>query len=433
VVDRWLRLPDPVLFRDMLWVAMGQVLRIGVQAVYFVLIARALGARDYGAYAGVLAIVAIAAPFASLGTGSLLIKHVSRDRRQFPVLWGTALVTTLCTGLLLLGLVLGVARFVLPASIPLQLVLVIGAADLIFVRLVDIGAQSYQAHDRLSRTAVLQLLLSPLRLGAAVILIAMTPAPTALQWGWVYLASAAVGGGIAVILVSHELGRPEFHLRHLGTEWREGTFFAITLSAQSATNDIDKVMLARLASLEAAGVYAAAYRLVDVAFLPVGALLVAAYSRFFQHGVRGMRATASYGRRLLGVGAAYGLFAAAGLYFVAPGLPALLGQEYEQAVGAVRLLAVLPLLKAIHYFGADALTGAGYQGLRTLVLVVVAALNVLLNLWLIPLYSWRGAALATVLADGLLALAIWAAVWYLARDGKRIGGSPETPSVVEIR
>ena len=432
MVTRWLRPTDPLLVQDALWVALGQVLRIGIQAVYFVLIARALGARDYGAYAGVLALVAIAAPFASLGTGNLLIKHVSRDRRRFPQLWGQALAVTVFTGLLLLGAVITVGWFWLPSSIPLRLVLVLGASDLIFARFVDIGAQAYQAHDRLPRTAVLQLLLSPLRLVAAAILILETTSPTALQWGSAYLLSSVAGAALAVTLVIRDLGRPTLNLRHIGAEWREGALFAITLSAQSTTNDIDKIMLARLAALEAAGVYAAAYRVVDMAFLPVGALLVATYGRFFKHGVRGMRATAAYGRRLLSVGAAYSLGAAVGLYFLAPALPVLLGREYDPAVGAVRLLAVLPLLKAIHYFGADALTGAGYQGLRTGLLLCVAAINVLLNLWLIPLYSWRGAVAATVIADGLLAIAIWIAVWYLGRNGDRIGHSREAPSMAEI-
>ena len=427
-----LRPQDTVLARNTLWVALGQVLRVGMQAVYFILIARALGSRDYGAYVGVLAVVAIAAPFASLGSGNLLIKHVAREPHTFARHWGRALATTLLTGTILLGIVTIVAKLWLPTSVPLQLVLAVGAADLLFVRLVDVSAQAYQAHQRLSRTALLQLLLSPLRLLAAIVLIAVTPAPTVLEWGTVYLVSALIGAGLAVVLVNRELGRPEFHLRHLASELREGAFFSVSLSAQSSTNDIDKAMLARLATLEATGVYAAAYRLVDVAFVPMASLLVATYARFFQHGVQGVRATARYARRLLGLGACYGLLAAAVLYFVAPALPAILGDEYHQAVAAVRWLSVLPLLKTVHYFGADALTGAGYQGVRTMILVSIAVVNVLLNVWLIPLYSWRGAAVATVISDGLLGVAIWASVWYLSRYGHRFESPDQARSVVQV-
>jgi O-antigen/teichoic acid export membrane protein len=429
---RWRRPADTALAKSTLLVALGQVLRVGIQAVYFVLIARALGSRDYGAYVGVLAVVAIAAPFASLGSGNLLIKHVARTPQTFARHWGKALATTVLTGTILLSIVTIAARVWLPASIPLGLVLAVGVADLLFVRLVDVSAQAYQAHQRFSRTALLQLLLSPLRLLAAISLIAVTPVPTALEWGMVYLVSALVGAGVAVLLVSRELGWPEFHVRDLGSELREGAFFSAILSAQSSTNDIDKAMLARLATLDATGVYAAAYRLADLAFLPVGSLLVATYDRFFQHGEQGVRATARYARRFLSLGVCYGLLAAAALYLFAPALPAILGDEYRQAVAAVRWLAVLPLLKAIHYFGADALTGAGYQGVRAMLLVSIAVVNVLLNVWLIPLYSWRGAAVSTVVSDGLLGVAIWTTVWYLGRHGGRIESRKETPAAVEV-
>jgi O-antigen/teichoic acid export membrane protein len=421
-----------VVAKNTLWIVFAQVLRVGLQTIYFALIARALGSRDYGAYVGVLAVVAIAAPFASLGAGNLLIKHVARAPHTFARHWGKALATTLLTGTILLGIVTILARVWLPNSIPLLLVLAVGAADLLFVRLVDIGAQAYQAHQRLTRTALLQLLLSPLRLVAALILLAVTSAPSALDWATVYLVSALIGAGIAVVLVNRELGMPEFGLRHLGSELREGASFATTLSAQNTTNDIDKAMLARLGTLDATGVYAAAYRLVDATFLPVGSLLVATYARFFQHGLQGVGATAGYARRLLSLSACYGLLAAAGLYLLAPLAPTILGNEYSEAVRAVRWLAVLPLLKAVHYLGADALTGAGYQGVRTMLLVSIAGVNVYLNMWLIPLHSWRGAAIATMVSDGLLGVAIWTTLWYLGRPGSRLHSGDGDPSLAKV-
>jgi O-antigen/teichoic acid export membrane protein len=134
----------------------------------------------------------------------------------------------------------------------------------------------------------------------------------------------------------------------------------------------------------------------------------------------------------LSLGASYGVLAAATLYLVAPALPVILGDEYRQAVAAVRWLAILPLLKALHYFGADALTGAGYQGVRTMLLVGIAVVNILLNAWLIPLYSWRGAAVATIVSDALLGAAIWAAVWYLGRHGQRAQTGENTPAALEV-
>jgi O-antigen/teichoic acid export membrane protein len=421
-----------LLARNTLWMGVGQVIRTGIQALYFVFIARALGTQGYGAFAGVVALVAIAAPFASLGSGSLLVKHVARAPDTFRSHWGKALATTVITGTILLGVIMLSAGMLLPRTIPLQLVLAVGAADLVFVRLVEISGQAYQAVQRMHRTAQIHLLVSPLRLLAAGALVATTRAPTALEWGGLYLVSSVAGCAVAVALVCRELGRPEFNLKDLRSELREGAFFSVSLSAQSIYNDIDKVMLARLGTLEATGLYAAAYRVVEVAFVPVAALVSSTFARFFQSGVGGVRATAQFARKLSSMGAAYGLCAALGLYLLAPALPAILGDGYRQAVAATRWLAVLPLLKSIHYFGANALTGAGYQGLRTAIQVGIALVNVLLNLWLIPLYSWQGAAAASVLSDGMLALGVWATVWYLGRKSFPQRSRDDAGAVLEV-
>ena len=67
----------------------------------------------------------------------------------------------------------------------------------------------------------------------------------------------------------------------------------------------------------------------------------------------------------------------------------------------------------MHYFAADTLTGAGFQGLRSAVQVMVAVFNVLINLWLIPLYSWKGAAWSSLASDGLLMASLWFLVAFL--------------------
>jgi O-antigen/teichoic acid export membrane protein len=416
-----------------MWMGAGQAMRTVVQALYFVLIARALGSDGYGAFVGVVALVAIAAPFASLGTGNLLVKHVSRDEAAFPGSWGKALATTLIGGTVLLAVVMLAGGVFLPRTISRTLILAVGAADLIFARLVDISALAYQAVQRMHRTAQIQLLVSPLRLVAAGVLVATTKSPTAVEWGWLYLASSVLGGVLAVALVNREMGRPAFNPRRLGVETREGAYFSVSLSAQTIYNDIDKAMLARLSTLDATGIYGAAYRIVDVAFLPIGAAVSASYARFFQHGASGVRATTRFARRLSSLGVAYGLLGGGALYLIAPIIPVILGREYGGAVSAIRWLAVLPLLKAIHYFGANALTGAGHQGLRTAIQLGIALVNVLLCLWLIPLYSWQGAAAASIASDGLLALAVWMALYQLGRGGRSRWPEDRVASALETR
>ena len=115
----------------------------------------------------------------------------------------------------------------------------------------------------------------------------------------------------------------------------------------------------------------------------------------------------------------YSVLAFAGLYLLAPLFPLVIGKEFARTVEALRWLALLPLLKTIHYFLSDAVTGAGYQGLRSAAQVFVAVLNVGLNFWLIPLYSWRGAAWVSLACDGSLAIAMYGILMFvMAREAR---------------
>jgi O-antigen/teichoic acid export membrane protein len=54
--------------------------------------------------------------------------------------------------------------------------------------------------------------------------------------------------------------------------------------------------------------------------------------------------------------------------------------------------------------------------------VGVAIFNVLLNLWLIPAYSWRGAAWSSIASDALLACSIGTAAFILLRRSQNVLG-----------
>jgi O-antigen/teichoic acid export membrane protein len=395
------------LARNTAWMLLSHLGRTLVQAVYFVLIARALGAAGYGAFVGATALVAIASPFASWGTGNLLVRAVARDPREFPRYWGMALWTTVIGGTGLAAILAALAGWVLPASVPVALVVVVAAADLICIRLLEASGQAFQAFQRLGRTAQLQFLPTLLRLLAVAGMVAWTDRPTVMRWAVLFLLASALSMMAGLVLVTRELGRPRFERGMARGELREGFHFATSLSAQNVYNDLDKTLLARLSTLGSAGVYAAAYRVIDVAFAPVRALLAASYARFFQHGRGGIAGSLAFALRLLPLGVGYALAAGAGLVALGPVLVAVLGNDYADVTVALRYLALIPLLRVVHYLAADALTGAGHQAARSGVQIGVAVLNVVLNLALIPRLGWRGAALTSIASDAALAVGLW--------------------------
>lgn len=403
------RLAKSVLFRNSLWFLGGSGVRLVLQAVYFLLIARALGVEQYGAFVGAVSLAALVAPFSSLGTGFILIKNVARDRANFARYWGAATILTILSGAILVCLVLLVSLGIWSNSLPLRVLLLVGISDIIFVRILELSAQAFTAVEVLRKNSELYIVLSITRTLAAAAALLMH-SPTAVGWAALYAFSAFVAMLYSLFTVVRSFGLPDLQLRLSPSEFKEGTYFAVSQASQTIYNDIDKTMLVRFSGLGATGIYGAAYRIVDVSFAPVGALVYAAFPRFFRHGENGISGSARFARRLIPYAAGYGTFAALCLYITSPLLPMFLGKGFAPAALSLKWLSPLVLIKSIHYFLADSLTGAGFQGTRTCVQLGVVVINVLLNLWLIPAYSWRGAAWASIASDCALLLGLAAAI-----------------------
>ena len=136
-------------------------------------------------------------------------------------------------------------------------------------------------------------------------------------------------------------------------------------------------------------------------------------------GVDGIRPTYKYARTQIGRACVYSLILGPALWFGAPLLPRIVGASYMEAVPALRWLALLPLLRSVHSFLADSLSGAGLQGLRSAIQVGVALVNFGLNLIILPKYGWLGAAWTSLASDGLLLLTLWIAVHHKLRLAER--------------
>jgi O-antigen/teichoic acid export membrane protein len=408
------------LVNNTLWMLCGNGARLVLQAGYFIIIARALGPEQYGAFVGATSLISIVAPFASLGAGNLLIKNVSRNRALFSEYWGNALFMVLTSGAILVALVVLVSPVFLPKTIPFLLVFIAAITDLFFYRILDTAGQAFGSVLWLSRTAQLNILPGITRIIAAVAMVSFFKHPNALIWTFFYLVSTAVCSLAGIYLVQRSLGRPKLAIGRIRHEIVEGLYFSLGLSAQTIYNDIDKTMLARLSTLEATGVYAAAYRLIDVAFVPVRSLLGAAYAKFFQHGASGIKGSMVLATRLTPLAGLYGIAAGIGLFYCAPVVQLAFGNEYAGTVEALRWLAPLPFLKAMHYFAADSLTGAGFQGVRSVMQMLIAIFNVLINFWLIPRYSYQGAAWASLASDGLLMVGLWIIVAFIYKKQSHV-------------
>lgn len=408
------RLPTQGLLRDATHLSIGQGLRLVIQAAYFVLVARALGPDHYGAFVTAVAMAALLSPFSGLGTPNLFIKNVRSGKREARVCWGNGLLLSALSGTALSAAAVTIS-WLLHLRIVLFVTFTVAIADLVLLKITELAASGFTAVGRMKQTALQIVAASGLRLAGILLLLTITRPVPLERWALVYLLTSLLGAGYAFAKGSRCWGLPRTDMASLREDAAEGVFFSIAGSAATIYNDIDKVMLSRLGSLEATGVYAAAYRVIDVSMTPVRSLAAAAYPQFFRQGLHGARATYRYALSLIAKVAVYGVFASASLWLLAPVLPHILGANYGSVAPAVRWLALIPFLRCLHSFMADALSGAGLQRTRTTIQVVVALVNIAINLAILPRYSWRGAAWSSLACDGLLVVLFWSVASFYGR------------------
>lgn len=403
------------LLTDTFYLALGQGGKLGIQAIYFVLIARSLGPASYGGFVALTAMTNIIAPFIGLGTSNLFIKNYRAGRRSAKVCWGNGVLVVLVTGVVCSVLVLACNQLIhLQASS--WDILMIAVSDLIFMRITDLAMFGFAADGNMKQTAFQGFLISLLRLIAIAVLAWKYGAVSFDQWIVGYALTGILAALYAIWKAFQQWGIPQIDLKAIREDIAEGVFFSISTSAQSIYNDIDKTMLGKLSTLADTGIYGAAYRFIDVSMTPVRSLVSAAYPRFFKIGEEeGLPGTWKYAKRLISKSMLMGVAIFLGFMLLAPAIPYVLGHKYDAVVPAVRWLALIPFLRCIHSFLADSLSGANQQMLRTLIQIGIAVVNILLNFWILPRWSWRGAAWTSIASDALLVVSLWIAIQVIMR------------------
>lgn len=383
------------------------------QALVFIVLARLLGVEAYGAYAAILAIAGTLGCFGGLGVQTVMLRDIARNPAVFPRVWGRTLVSIGCSAPLLLAGYCLLAWMALPPNMSWLAIASIGAAELVFIPVAFAGSNAYQGGEKIGKAAWLTItpIISRL-IGVLLLLLCMGRmawfSPLEL-WAVIYLLAAGASALHAVHIVSRDLGKPHLLGKIIYFDTiKDGLLFAAVGAAQKLYADIDKTMVARLSGLEAAGLYSAAYRVMDMATIPVAALITVALPRFFQANASSRQVSSCTPWALFPAPAVYAVTIGLLCHFAAAWLPLLLGPSFQPAVIAVQWLAWLPLVSLPRLLLQTSLVTGMHKRAVVAVLGAGSAVNIVLNGLLIPALGWRGAILATYATEvGMGAMLVW--------------------------
>ena len=375
----------------------AQLSRGMVRLVFVVATARVLGPELFGTYALLLAAVEMIAVASGTGCMDYLTREAARDESLG---WGLAgqlvglrLVCTLLFVGAGLGLLwsLGYARFVLVSAAWFSLTLIWRSLSEAIQGVLR-GTGHYLGFFLIELAFGL-----PIIAGASFLLMRGGGLQVVIATELV----AATAAALATVFLALKF-RPAKQIR---VSWsrllKTSSIFNLYAFVGGLYDRLDVVLLSKLAGDYATGIYSAAYRpLGTIQLVPYGILysLLPTLSRDDQKQIDRERLERAMGL-LLSVAF---IIVLATTVFSEPAIGLLFGARYAQSVVALKILIWAVILRFINYAFNVRLLAAGYERVFVATSLACLAVNILGNLILIPLFSWRAASVMTLVTEVVL-------------------------------
>jgi len=376
--------------------------QVGIKALSLVLgifVARYLGATDYGKYSFGYAYIDLFGPVAGLGLNLLIVREVSRKRENAPVLVGTSLALKLVSSISVVGLAFVILQFI-PSSQEARIVVYIFGLGFILEHLYGSISMVFAAFERFDIYAMVQVIE---RIVSFALILSL------LYWGFRLIAISWVRPLTALIilvlnlwLVSRKFLKSRLHVDKALSPFllKEGWPFMADALFMIVYLKIDVVMLQAFKGSTIVGWYAVASGLL-LAFIPLQmAVIQSIFPIFSRTYIEDQGSFSLYFERisrfLLSTGTAVAVIVTLAASLL---ISILYGKEYIQSVSMLRILIwALPLM-SLSSLARTALMSCNLQRIALWVVGSNVIVNIVLNLFFIPLFGGHGAAMATILTE----------------------------------
>lgn len=384
--------------KNTMWIFAERAVQLGIGFTIGIWVVRYLGPASYGAFSYALSIVGLCAPIATLGLDAILVRALIRHPNQHHLWMGSAFFLRLLAALLLLVFLYLLLVF-RPMIDPVRGMIFILSLSLIApaIGIID----SYFQHRVVAvlsvQAKVIALLCSSL--GKVALILAQAP----VFYFALVLTLESVLLGLGLVYNYHRLGQ---HIR--AWRWKGEIAFSLckeawpvwlTGIAIAAYLKVDQIMVQHWLGLDAVGQYSAAVRVSEVLFFIPAALTSTFYPPILTAKAQNEE---RYQRRLqyfYDLMIWSGFFIALALWVLGPQLMLwFYGETYLPACAVIRWHVPSLLFVFMSQAGSRWFLAENRQRFLLLLHFSGAVLNIGLNVFLIPLWGLKGAALATVIS-----------------------------------
>jgi O-antigen/teichoic acid export membrane protein len=384
-------------FSNYLQVFAGTGVRLGLQAVYFFILANTLSLRDMGVFASASSTGIMIGCFSGFGFSSLAFRAAAGKRRTLGGYLAVFYASWLIALPLCLAASLPVFYFLFTSSLSLAAFLLVILVETGLWRIVEMIHQVNNGLGRYASASLVISLGSALRTAGAVVF-AASGQHDVETWALVYFAFNLTAMALAISAY-----QPRIKLRWRNEiffgRFRDALLYSVAYCASIAQNEIDKLVMLSLADQRTVGIYAISTRIIDFTSVPIRSFYVLYSRKLIIEGQQHNQAGRSLGVEMLI--ATISTAALAALLVTLSIWPGLLGHNVAVATQLFGVLLAVPAFKNLLEYHSELFFVYQHMTVRAVLATALVGL--------------KAAALAFLLIhfDNIVQWGIWLNVVYL--------------------
>ncbi|MCB9362538.1 flippase [Candidatus Woesearchaeota archaeon] len=385
-----------------------------------VLYSRSLSVEEYGTFYGLVALITMIMIFTDFGMSRSLAHHLPKylksPRNLSPYIWSALLFNACTSAIIFLVMYLLRERIATLYATSVEIVLLMGVSIFLY-SLAKMIIAIYEGHALekyySSYNGVRMLIVVVASAGAFIL--GFQDLLRAFVWIWIV---SIIIANIIYILPLHRIVRNLFSIsvtkKSFGELFAYAKFVVLDSAAFIFINKIDSVMIAFFLGMTYVGYYEAALPLLTLLFMsitPFQMFLFPTVSKL--HHEKDITTTRTILTLIYRTLLFFFLPAAAVLALYPREMILLFfGENFLPAATVVQILSCAALFKLIYSTNYQILDGIGLVKQKSYITYSSAALNICLNLILIPLFAIEGAAMSTLITYAFMG---GATLWLMKR------------------
>lgn len=382
--------------------SIAQIISYVLVFFYTIYIARYLGAEGFGILSFAIAIVGIFNILTDLGLTTLTVRDVARDKSLGPKYLGNGLVIKVILAVVSFGLIALTTNLLNYPSQTITVVYFI-AFSTIFGSISSFIFSIFQAHEKMEYQGLGQILNAVLMFSG--VFIAITLSKDVIGFSFVYFITSLVSLIYSLLVYIWKFSLPPIEIdRVFWSKLLKGAIpFGITGVFVTIYYWIDSVMLSIMAGNEVVGWYNASYKVIFL-FLSFQSLFIVSIfpvlSSFYKTSKNSLKF--AYERSfkymlILSIPiAVFGTLVADKIILI------IYGPDFMPSIVALQILIWTVVFMFLNNISGNFLGSIDQQVIVSKVAAIGAVVNIVLNLVLIPEFSYVGSSFATVFTELLI-------------------------------